>query len=157
MDLRAKLHSLGVMSREHLRQAQENQKRLYDRGTRLRDLTGLHEGLLADSVVASSPGENGVLHSARSIPIQGTSVRVVRGPSHVPAADGPGAATSCRICCRLPRRHSHLWRRLGAACAAGGGRPSVAETGGAHGQPEEVRDRAEGDPVSGVPPGAGEG
>ena len=39
MDLRAKLHSLGVMSREHLRQAQENQKRLYDRGTRLRDLT----------------------------------------------------------------------------------------------------------------------
>ena len=39
MDLRAKLHSLGVMSREHLHQAQENQKRLYDRGTRLRDLT----------------------------------------------------------------------------------------------------------------------
>ena len=39
MDLRAKLHSLGVMSQEHLRQAQENQKRLYDRGTRLRDLT----------------------------------------------------------------------------------------------------------------------
>ena len=39
MDLRAKLHSLGVMSREHLRQAQENQKRLYDRGTRLRDFT----------------------------------------------------------------------------------------------------------------------
>ena len=39
MDLRAKLHSLGVMSHEHLHQAQENQKRLYDRGTRLRDLT----------------------------------------------------------------------------------------------------------------------
>ena len=39
MDLRAKLHSLGVMSREHLHQAQENQKRLYDRGTRLSDLT----------------------------------------------------------------------------------------------------------------------
>ena len=56
-----------------------------------------------------------------------------------------------------PRRHSHLWRRVGAAYAAGGGGPSVAETGGAHGQPEEVRDRAEGDPVSGVPPGGGEG
>ena len=39
MDLRAKLHSLGVLLREHLHQAQENQKRLYDRGTRLRDLT----------------------------------------------------------------------------------------------------------------------
>uniref|UniRef100_A0A8C5FTF6 Integrase catalytic domain-containing protein n=1 Tax=Gadus morhua TaxID=8049 RepID=A0A8C5FTF6_GADMO len=39
IDLRAKLHSLGVMSREHLHQAQENQKRLYDKGTRLRNLT----------------------------------------------------------------------------------------------------------------------
>ena len=39
MDLRAKLHSVGVMSREHLHQAQERQRRLYDRGTRLRDLT----------------------------------------------------------------------------------------------------------------------
>ena len=39
MDLRAKLHSLGVLSREHLHRAQESQRRLYDRGTRLRDLT----------------------------------------------------------------------------------------------------------------------
>ena len=39
LDLRAKLHSLGVMSRERLHQAQESQRRLYDRGTRLRDLT----------------------------------------------------------------------------------------------------------------------
>ena len=39
MDLRAKLHSLGVLSREHLHRAQESQRRLYDRGTRLRNLT----------------------------------------------------------------------------------------------------------------------
>ena len=30
MDLRAKLHSLGVLSREHLHRAQESQRRLYD-------------------------------------------------------------------------------------------------------------------------------
>ena len=39
MDLRAKLHSPGVLSREHLHRAQESQRRLYDRGTRLRDFT----------------------------------------------------------------------------------------------------------------------
>ena len=33
MDLRAKIHSLGVLSREHLHRAQESQRRLYDRGT----------------------------------------------------------------------------------------------------------------------------
>ena len=33
------MDSLGVLSREHLHRAQESQRRLYDRGTRLRDLT----------------------------------------------------------------------------------------------------------------------
>ena len=36
MDLRAKLHTLGRLSRENLLQAQERQRRLYDRGARLR-------------------------------------------------------------------------------------------------------------------------
>ena len=38
-----------------------------------------------------------------------------------------------------------------------GVRAAVAEASGAHGQPEEVCDRAEEDPVTGVPPGQGEG
>ena len=39
LDLRAKLHTLGKVSQEHLREAQETQRRLYDRGTRLRNFT----------------------------------------------------------------------------------------------------------------------
>ncbi|XP_062418320.1 uncharacterized protein LOC134129059 [Pungitius pungitius] len=39
LDLRAKLHTLGRMSRENLLQAQERQQRLYDRGARLREFT----------------------------------------------------------------------------------------------------------------------
>ena len=33
MDLRAKLHTLGQLSRENLLEAQEHQQRLYNRGT----------------------------------------------------------------------------------------------------------------------------
>uniref|UniRef100_A0AAQ4PTP4 ribonuclease H n=1 Tax=Gasterosteus aculeatus aculeatus TaxID=481459 RepID=A0AAQ4PTP4_GASAC len=39
LDLRAKLHTLGKMSRENLLQAQERQQRLYNRGARLRQFT----------------------------------------------------------------------------------------------------------------------
>ncbi len=39
LDLRAKLHTLGRLSRENLLQAQDKQMRLYDRGTRLRQFT----------------------------------------------------------------------------------------------------------------------
>ncbi|XP_077936125.1 uncharacterized protein LOC144383152 [Gasterosteus aculeatus] len=39
LDLRAKLHTLGQMSRENLLRAQERQQRLYDRGARLRRFT----------------------------------------------------------------------------------------------------------------------
>ena len=38
LDLRAKLHTLGQLSRENLLQAQERQQRLYNRGARLRQL-----------------------------------------------------------------------------------------------------------------------
>uniref|UniRef100_A0AAQ4Q9F2 Gypsy retrotransposon integrase-like protein 1 n=1 Tax=Gasterosteus aculeatus aculeatus TaxID=481459 RepID=A0AAQ4Q9F2_GASAC len=39
LDLRAKLHTLGELSRENLLQAQERQQRLYNRGARLRQFT----------------------------------------------------------------------------------------------------------------------
>ncbi len=39
LDLRAKLHTLGRLSRENLLQAQDRQTRLYNRGTRLRQFT----------------------------------------------------------------------------------------------------------------------
>ncbi|XP_062415775.1 uncharacterized protein LOC134107852 [Pungitius pungitius] len=39
LDLRAKLHTLGRMSRENLLQAQERQQRLYNRGAKLREFT----------------------------------------------------------------------------------------------------------------------
>ena len=39
LELRAKLHTLGRLSREHLLQAQERQQRTYNRGTRLREFT----------------------------------------------------------------------------------------------------------------------
>ena len=39
MDLRAKLHSLGQISRENLLQAQERQQRLYNRGSKLRQFS----------------------------------------------------------------------------------------------------------------------
>ncbi len=39
MDLRAKLHTLGRLSMENLLQAQDKQRRLYNRGTRLRQFT----------------------------------------------------------------------------------------------------------------------
>ncbi|XP_061920399.1 uncharacterized protein LOC133661276 [Entelurus aequoreus] len=39
MDLRAKLHTLGHLSRENLLQAQERQQRLYNRGTQLRQFS----------------------------------------------------------------------------------------------------------------------
>lgn len=39
LDLRAKLHTLGQLSRENLLQAQEHQQRLYDRGTQFRQFT----------------------------------------------------------------------------------------------------------------------
>uniref|UniRef100_A0A671TSD1 ribonuclease H n=1 Tax=Sparus aurata TaxID=8175 RepID=A0A671TSD1_SPAAU len=39
LDLRAKLHSLGRLSRENLLQAQERQQRLYNRGTKLRQFS----------------------------------------------------------------------------------------------------------------------
>lgn len=39
LDLRAKLHTLGQLSRENLLQAQERQQRLYNRGARLRQFT----------------------------------------------------------------------------------------------------------------------
>ena len=39
MDLREKLHALGQISHENLLQAQKRQKRLYIRGTRLRQFT----------------------------------------------------------------------------------------------------------------------
>ena len=39
MDLRAKLHSLGQISRENLLQAQERQQRLYNSGSKLRQFS----------------------------------------------------------------------------------------------------------------------
>nr|XP_024655059.1 uncharacterized protein LOC112430808 [Maylandia zebra] len=39
LDLRAKLHTLGRLSRENLLQAQQRQQRLYDRGARLRQFS----------------------------------------------------------------------------------------------------------------------
>uniref|UniRef100_A0AAQ4PUN6 ribonuclease H n=1 Tax=Gasterosteus aculeatus aculeatus TaxID=481459 RepID=A0AAQ4PUN6_GASAC len=39
LDLRAKLHTLGELSRENLLQAQERQQRLYNRGAKLRQFT----------------------------------------------------------------------------------------------------------------------
>ena len=39
LDLRAKLHTLGQLSREHLLQAQACQQRLYNRGAKLRQFT----------------------------------------------------------------------------------------------------------------------
>ena len=39
MDLRAKLHTLGQLSRENLLKAQEHQQRLYNRGTKLRQFS----------------------------------------------------------------------------------------------------------------------
>ena len=39
MDLRAKLHTLGQLSRENLLKAQERQQRLYNRGTKLRQFS----------------------------------------------------------------------------------------------------------------------
>ena len=39
MDLRAKLHTLGQLSRENLLEAQERQQRLYNRGTKLRQFS----------------------------------------------------------------------------------------------------------------------
>ena len=39
MDLRAKLHTLGQLSRENLLEVQERQQRLYNRGTKLRQFS----------------------------------------------------------------------------------------------------------------------
>ena len=49
MDLRAKLHTLGQLSRENLLEAQERQQRLYNRGTKL------HQFSLGDKVLVLLP------------------------------------------------------------------------------------------------------
>lgn len=80
-------------------------------------------------------GKNGLLHSLQFVPIRYTFVRLVRGPCHLLAFHGPGAAA---ICCRLPRWCNHLQWHVGGACVVGGCDPGVSEAGRAHGQPQEV-------------------
>ena len=55
LDLRAKLHTLGQLSRENLLQAQEWQQRLYNRGARLRQFSP------GDKVLALLPSSNSKL------------------------------------------------------------------------------------------------
>ena len=52
LDLRAKLHTLGQLSRENLLRAQEHQQRLYNRGSRLRQFS------LGDKVLVLLPSSN---------------------------------------------------------------------------------------------------
>ena len=55
LDLRAKLHTLGQLSRENLLQAQERQQRLYNRGARLRQFSQ------GDKVLVLLPSSNSKL------------------------------------------------------------------------------------------------
>ena len=96
MDLRAKLHTLGQLSRENFLEAQERQQRLYNRGTKLRQFSESKEK------TSFSPPDG--LNQFRTLPFVFRtlpSFRVIRGSSHVSAPYGRSAAAACCIFCSL--------------------------------------------------------